>query len=231
MRRRAVISDAASAGAMPRSARLVRRTLPQVRCHATRNGNDSRLILTAPKNAMKTASLIKSLATLRPHGTRTRYQQGCKCFKCRLVIAQYQRELNARKKSGEPPNPIVSANKAKKHLRKLSRQGVGIRTVAEVTDIHRRKICDIRSGRKQGIRAECERIILSITAEARADGARVPSAPTRSIISRLKKQGLSESELSVRLGYSDRTRIARKPYVTAKTAMKVEKLYRRMSVA
>ena len=172
--------------------------------------------------------LQKSMQTLRPHGTRTRYQQGCRCFECRLVCAQYQRQRMARRKAGVETNDLVSAQSALDHMAMLSKAGIGLRTVSAVTDIHPWKLSEIRAGRVKHIRAIHSRKILAITEDMLPDGAHVPSDPVRQMITRLKREGFTYTELAKRIGVSRTVLVKRKPFVSARTRLKVQLFYERI---
>jgi hypothetical protein len=122
--------------------------------------------------------LTQSLERPRPHGTRTRYQQGCRCFECRRVCAAYQMACKQRQREGVPSNPFVPVKKARKHLKKLSRSGIGLRVVAEVSGIAKSSLAAITSERYRFIRAANERAILAVTKSARVDGTKVLSERT-----------------------------------------------------
>ena len=90
---------------------------------------------------------IAELAAGRPHGTRLRYLAGCKCDACRKANSSYESERQRARKAGDW-NGLVDASKARRHLRRLSRQGVGRRVVSEVSDVAESILQQIRSGEK-----------------------------------------------------------------------------------
>ena len=175
--------------------------------------------------------LEKSLQSPRPHGTRTRYQQGCRCLPCRVACAQYQKDRVAHIKQGRLLNRIVPAEPARLHIEDLSKAGVGLDSVAEASSVHPWKLAEIRYGRLKNIREHNERRILAVTPDMLADGAHVPAGPVYRLINRLKKQGFTYDQLSERMGIARTTLVHRKPCVTAKTRLKVQLFYQRTMVA
>lgn len=174
------------------------------------------------------ARLKKSLATWeRPHGTTSRYWQGCRCTPCRAAIANRVAQNQAERKAGRPLNPVVSANPARRHIKKLSRRGVGVRPVAEHSGIHVRTVFEIRAGRKRNIRAEGLRKILAVPPNAHADLARIPSGPTKRIIEELKEEGFTVTEIGRRIGVKD-LRIGNG--ITALRALRIQQLYNRVMI-
>lgn len=49
----------------------------------------------------KQAVRAKQDANLAGHGTRKKYQRGCRCIPCRRAHAKYHRELRQRKKAAQ----------------------------------------------------------------------------------------------------------------------------------
>jgi len=113
----------------------------------------------------------------RPHDTRLRYISGCRCLLCRAVNSRYECGRAAARRCGEW-NGIGPADRARRHLRKLSRAGVGRRAVAAASDVSATIIHEIGIGRRRRIRAGTERRILSVDTSARADHSTVPAGRT-----------------------------------------------------
>jgi hypothetical protein len=161
---------------------------------------------------------------LRPHGTRARYQQDCRCFLCRLACSQYAAALKAKRKAGEPPNGLVDATKSRKYLIELSESRVGMSVVEDVTGIRKSILSAIRSGKSKHVRAHKERLILGVTKEARLDGSFVPSAHAKRMVRRLRSEGFSQNEIARRSGVG-RGVFKWRRFVFARTEMKIEKFY------
>lgn len=163
----------------------------------------------------------------RPHGTRVRYMTGCRCEPCRASNARYESQRALARLRGEGAH-LVPAKAARLHIRRLSRQGVGYKSVAEAADVSLRVVHRIRSGERRQIRATTERKILAVDADARADASIVPAKKTLKLIRELLTEGFTMAELARRLGY-------KKPVlqigdrVQARTAARIERLHRRLT--
>jgi hypothetical protein len=122
--------------------------------------------------------------------------------------------------------PRRSAEAARKHLRRLSRFGIGIRTVSEVTGIATSTLLGYKTERRRHISETNETLILNVTRDARIDRTRVDARRTRRMVKALLIEGFTRQELAKRMGRSQ-FQIARKPCVFAQTEMLVEKLHRK----
>ena len=171
---------------------------------------------------------VAELAADRPHGTRLRYLAGCKCFHCRRANSDYERERQAAREAGDW-NGIVDADRARRHLLMLSRRGVGRRMVRAASDVAQTVLQDIRTGRKRRIRARTERRILAVTPACRGDAALVPAADTWRRIEWLLEEGFTKARIARELGAKRPALQLRRDRVTARTAAKVEILWRRYS--
>lgn len=130
-------------------------------------------------------------------------------------------------------NGLVPASKARAHLRKLSKQGVGYKAVAEAADVAFGIVSDIAIGRASAIRASTERRILDVDAGARADGALVPAGPTHALISEILAAGKTKTWISRQLGAEYFASITQSPpreQCLAVTAMKVERIHRQLKL-
>jgi hypothetical protein len=162
-----------------------------------------------------------------PHGTREKYKQGCRCFKCRVVCAEYARELTARHRRGIR-NPIVSAMRARRHLMKLKRRGIGVMVLSEASGINKRTLEKIRSGQSKNIRLLREQEILSLSELHVSDFSLIPADRVWRIVDKLKAEGFTYKQIEERSGVNYRIMWARKPCVRAKTKMRIEKFYDRV---
>jgi hypothetical protein len=167
------------------------------------------------------------LAETRPHGDRLKYLAGCRCLQCRAANSNYETSRAAARKAGDW-NGLVSAKRARRHILKLSRAGVGRRSLAEASDVGETCIVEIRSGKKKRIRKRTESRILAVTAAAFAGGALVPAKRTWLLINRLLENGFTRAEIARRLGYRRPALQFGKDLVTAQTAATVERFYRRV---
>jgi hypothetical protein len=121
----------------------------------------------------------------------------------------------------------VSAAKARRHLLKLSDQGVGRRAVSAATDIADSVLQLIRTGVKQKIRAETERRILRCDLSIASDGALVPADRTWSKVEWLLDEGFTKAKVSELLGNNGVSLQLGRDRVTVKSAQKVDVLFRR----
>jgi len=155
------------------------------------------------------------------HGTRACYVTGCRCVLCRRANCQYQLQREKEQRRGEwTYNGLVSADAARKHLMKLSKQGVGRRTVASITALPQSSIAKIRSGTKRHIRAKTEQAILKVSRDAAHGAALIDAAPTWRIINRLLGRGMSKRAIAKALGYAQQLQL-NKNKITAFNALKV----------
>jgi hypothetical protein len=171
---------------------------------------------------------VTELGAERPHGTRLRYLAGCKCFECRRSNSDYERERAKARAAGDW-NGFVSADRARAHLMSLSRRGVGKRAVQSASDVALSVLTEIRTGRKQRIRARTERKILAVTPALASDRALVKPGRTAKLIERLVDEGYTKAELARRLGYSTPALQFRPDRMTARNVARVEALYARLT--
>lgn len=171
---------------------------------------------------------IEELAADKPHGTRLRYIAGCKCTPCRRANSDYERQRRAARAAGDW-NGLVSAERAREHLRSLSKRGVGKRAVAAASDVCMTVLQDIRTGRKAQIRARTERKILAVTRDMASDHALVRPGRTFQLIDQLIEEGFSRAELARRLGYRNGALQFRRRRMTARNVARIERLHRSLT--
>lgn len=171
---------------------------------------------------------VAELGGARPHGTRLRYLSGCKCFKCRRANSDYERERQAARLAGDW-NGIVDAARARAHLIKLARAGVGRRVVSEVTDVAHSILHEIRQRRRLKIRARTERKILAVTPDMRADRSIVSAAKAWHLIGELLEEGFTKSAIAKELGYRTQALQLRHDRITARNEQRVIALHRRLT--
>lgn len=175
----------------------------------------------SPLRGLKPA---KVLGESREHGDRLRYLGGCRCFACRRSNSAYEAARKVARAAGDW-NGLVPANKAQAHLKMLSSQGIGRRSVAAASDVALTVLLDVSTGRKTQIRARTERAILAVDEKAAGDRALVPAKPTWKLLNRLVKDGYTKSELARRLGYKTRALQLDTDFVTVRNAHLVERLF------
>lgn len=170
---------------------------------------------------------IAMLAAAKPHGTRLKYLGGCRCLSCRAANARYEGERHTARRNGDWDG-LIPAGRARQHLLALSRVGVGRRTVADIAGVPQSVLHRIRSGRRRRIRARTERRIFLVTRDAMHDARLVPAERAWRLIARLLDEGFTRTEIARRFGYRSHGLAWNRRCVRARTAMRVEKLYRRM---
>ena len=162
---------------------------------------------------------------MKPHGANARYASGCRCLLCRVGRANYEAERRRVRALGNF-DPVTAAKRVRRHLKKLARLGVGLRAVADVTGINRVSLYRIRSGRRLCIFARTEEAVLAVDAGCVADGALVPAGPLWRRIRQLREMHFTQRQLLERLGYRTGAMQFGRTRVTARNALKVERLYR-----
>lgn len=167
------------------------------------------------------------LSAGKPHGLRIRYMAGCRCQECRAANTSYEKARNIARKSGDW-NGNVPAEKARAWLAALSKEGVGRRTVCDVTRVADSILAQIIAGRKKLIRARTERAILAVTAIAASDGAYVDAAPTWLLIDELLADGYTKTFLAQQLGRKTNALQLSRSQVTVRNAYEVQLLHARL---
>lgn len=178
---------------------------------------------------IKSLTYLKPMAELgsaKPHGTRLKYMSGCKCLDCKAANSQYERERKKARKEGKW-NGIISAKKARSHIKRLSKKGIGYKTIADVAGLAASTLFKIKSGERLYLRAENERRILSVDETCLADSAVISAKESWKKLEWIFAQGLTEQEIAKRLGYKTE-RLQIKENILASTALKIERLYNRI---
>lgn len=171
--------------------------------------------------------VVRSVAASRiraEHGTRNKYQGGCRCVRCKAANAGYVKQRLEAREAGQG-NEMVSSEAARNHLLYLSKHSVGAKSVSDVTGISFWTLLRIRSGERPNIRRQNELKILAVTKSAVAAGALVSAKRTWQRINLMLKEGFTKREIARRLGYKGKSLNLSKTRVTAKTAASVERLY------
>lgn len=164
-----------------------------------------------------------------PHGVRARYVAGCRCDDCRRANREYAASRAKAKVYGHT-NGLVDATPVRRHLRALSRKGVGRRAVNAATDVAMSLIQAVTAGRQKQLRQEIATKLLGVTAKARGDASLVSAAPTWRRLRSMLAAWYTEEEIARRLGSTAKApKIQiRKDKVLASTEAKVERLYREL---
>lgn len=156
----------------------------------------------------------------QPHGTKRRYNLGCRCDACRRANSAY---CHMRKKS---PPAYVSVAEVRAHVLRLRRQGIGVRAIYAACDFHWRTLQKILTGQQKWIRPETAARILAVDEGARADSSTVPARPTYRAIARLLRLGLTRGEIARRIGLQRDKLDFRKVRVELRTEHRILRLLR-----
>ena len=167
----------------------------------------------------------KADASDKPHGTRARKLHGCRCMLCRAADSRYETNRKVQRKAGHA-DPLVSPRRAKRHIDKLSTLGVGQPAIAEACGVGRTNVGRIKRGLKHTIRKSTETKILSVTADAAADGAYIDARPTWEKIAELLEEGFTKVEIARRIGKKRPALELSKTRVRASSAAMIDRLYR-----
>lgn len=163
----------------------------------------------------------------RPHGVRVRYMSGCRCDLCREANNAYERMRGKLRRAGQA-NPLVRAWRVRRHLLRLSRAGVGRRTVSDVAGVPESTVCALRSGKKTKLRTETARRLLAVSPDVVTDAKLVSAQSTWKLIGRMLEEGFTKGAIALALGMKTRNLRLRRDRVTARTRARVWRLYREL---
>lgn len=156
----------------------------------------------------------------QPHGTKRRYNLGCRCDDCRRANSAY---CHMRKKS---PPAYVSVAPVRAHLNRLRRKGIGVRAIGDASDFDWRHLQKILYGQQRWIRPENAARLLAVDEGARADSSTVDGRRTHAAIARMVKLGLTRGEIARRLGHQRDKLDFRKVKVELRTEYRILRLLR-----
>jgi hypothetical protein len=165
-----------------------------------------------------------------PCGTRAAYVNGCRCEPCRAANRVYARRRYVAQRVWGDWNGLVSSEVARQHLVKLSRAGVGRKSVAAASDVCSSVLLEIRAGRRLKIRKKTEKKILAVDTGARADHSLVSSGKAwRRLRKLVEVEGFSKAEIARRLGYKNPSLQFGKRRMTARNAYRVDVFFRQQT--
>lgn len=169
---------------------------------------------------------MKAAAERKPHGTRARYIGGrCRCVPCRAANSRYETDRLRKRVTGDW-NPLVDAQRARIHMKRLSRLGVGRRSVNAASGISGAVLWAIWTGERKQIRKRTQDRILAVDEGARGGNSLVSAIPARKLIRELVIRGYSRAELARRMGLkTPAIQFLGKAKITARNAARVERLY------
>lgn len=135
------------------------------------------------------------------------------CLRCRTELAA---------------DYVVDAAAARRHIRRLSRRGIGRRSVAAASSTTESIVGAIADGTKTGVRRSTESRILAVTADAVAGAGLVDARGAWRKLEELLEEGFTKTELARRLGYKSKTPALqlKGEKILARNALRVDKFYR-----
>jgi hypothetical protein len=177
----------------------------------------------------------KDLASIRvrfaeePHGTRHCYLGGCRCVPCRAANSRYSCERAAAQRAGDWRG-FVPATFVLGHIQKLRKAGIGYRAIAAAAGLSKSTMEMILTGERVQIRRHHADRILAVDRTAIADRSLVAAGRTWALLNELLEAGYSKTFLAKQLGSRSKTPSLQMQAdrITALTASKVERLYRRI---
>lgn len=159
------------------------------------------------------------------HGTRPRYRTGCRCVACRAANARFRQRCRLARRGGGGDR-LVSSERSREHLRRLSSAGVGRIAVAEASTLGESTLKDIRTGKRPLIRQSTEALILSVDRNAARKGAQVDAARAWAQINELLAEGFNRAHLALRLGMRTPKLQFRRSRMTQANVDRVDAFYR-----
>ena len=123
---------------------------------------------------------------------------------------------------------LVSARRARAHLRALSAAGVGYKSVAAAADVSKTVLRMVLSGERRQIRHDAERRILAVTADAVADSAPVDARATWRLLEDLLARGFTRTRLARELGQRGPGLQVGRERVLARTELAVRRMHARL---
>lgn len=181
----------------------------------------------SPATAARIAAMLPS-AHRAAHGSRSRYKHaGCRCLLCRSANSRYVCDRERARKLGDTRD-LVSAASARAHVVQLGKRGMGYKMVAESAKVSLSVMQRIRSGKAMQVRAHTERAILAVQYDLAAlgDASLISAGPTWRLLDELLGRGYTKAQLATwLLGRPALALQVRRDRITARTAMRVERLY------
>lgn len=171
----------------------------------------------------------------REHGTYARYKTGCRCRPCTAAASAYNARREREIAYGRW-QPYVPAQPVREHIAMLRAQGIGLRTIAEVSGVDRKRLQAIVGGRTERGTPPQERVrpaiadaILAVrpSMDVLPGRTAVDASGTHRRIQALVAVGWSQSRIAARLGWTaaNLSTLLRRPRTIAATARAVRDLY------
>ncbi len=159
------------------------------------------------------------------HGTRPRFISGCRCVACRAANARFRQRCRLVRRGGGGDR-LVSSERCREHLRRLSSAGVGRKAVAQASTLGECTLKDIRTGKRPLIRQSTEALILAVDNNAARKGAQVEASGAWAQIDELIAEGFNRAHLALRLGMRTPKLQFRRSRMTQANVDRVDAFYR-----
>lgn len=170
----------------------------------------------------------------REHGSRAKYVvENCRCEPCTEACRVY--ELHRRRSIVRPDTawvPYVPAQRARRHLTELRRQGVGLKTIAMLSGVSHGTLSKLMYGDatrrmkpSKRIRLVTEQKILAVTVDLAAGNQKIDAGPTWELIDDLLRQGFYKKWIAEQLGQRGPGLQLSRRQVAARNARAVERLH------
>lgn len=172
----------------------------------------------------------------RPHGSYVKFvAEKCRCPDCRAAHREYnRRRIRAIHRPDEVWMPYVPAGPARRHIRWLATQGIGLKTVAKVSGVSHGCLWKLiygapdRSGPSKRIRHKTAAAILAVRPDHAAGGQKIDAAPTWKLLDEIIALDYPKVWIARQLGQHGQGLQVSKTRVLASTARAVEDLHRRI---
>lgn len=163
-------------------------------------------------------------------GTPTGYVNGCRCQACSTAHRDYNREWERRKRRvaygiEQAYVPYVDCTEARQHLIWLQQQGIGKRTVSEVSGIAQSTIDKIRTGKRHRAKPDTITRILAVGTHRTQAGASIDAAPTWRYINDLLELGFTKTRIAHELGRTTPALQINRQRVRKSTADKIRNVW------
>ena len=134
------------------------------------------------------------------HGTRSRYNGGCRCDECRRANREYEAARTRRKLYGR--ETTVDAGPVRAHVERLHAAGIGYREIAELAGVSKSWLYELRVAHHRTgepvkrCKAANARRIMAVRGRSLKAGTLVPAEPAQVIVRRLVRAGLTVAAIS-----------------------------------
>jgi hypothetical protein len=177
----------------------------------------------------------------RPHGYARYRLDGCRCYTCAYARSVYD-ERRAKAITAGTWRPWADAGPVRDHIRLLQSCGMGLRTIARLADVDRKRLQAITSGRpdrgtgpQERVRPALAASVLAVepTLDTIAPHTPIDATGTRRRLQALVTGGWPQHHLAVRLGMSPGNfgTLLKRQQITVATARAVRDLYNRLCLA